>query len=158
MNNKISLNKDQILQYQQNKPPYLMIDEAIEIIPGESAKGFKKLEKDEWFFKVHWENDPNMPGMLQLEALVQMAAMSIFTLNGNKGKTVYLTNVNNAKFIKKILPGDRLDLKTKIISFKRGLAKCYGEGFIKKNLAIKSEFILILTDQLLKYTKDKYHY
>ena len=38
MNNKISLDKDQILQYQQNKPPYLMIDEAIEIIPGESAK------------------------------------------------------------------------------------------------------------------------
>ena len=39
-------------------------------------------------FKVHWENDPNMPGMLQVEALVQMCAMSIFTIDGNKGKTV----------------------------------------------------------------------
>jgi len=49
-------------------------------------------------------------------------------------------------------------LKTKIISFKRGLAKCYGEGFVKNNLAIKSEFMLILTDQILKYTTNKKNY
>ena len=51
MTNIISLNKKQILEYQQNKPPYLMIDEALEIIPGKSAKGFKQLEDDEWFLK-----------------------------------------------------------------------------------------------------------
>ena len=70
MKHVISLDKKQILDYQQNKPPYLMIDKATEIIPGESAKGYKELKIDEWFFKVHWENDPNMPGMLQVEALV----------------------------------------------------------------------------------------
>ena len=86
MTNIISLNKKQILEYQQNKPPYLMIDEALEIIPGKSAKGFKQLEDDEWFFKVHWENDPNMPGMLQVEALVQMSALAILTMPDNKAK------------------------------------------------------------------------
>ena len=62
------LNKKQILEYQQNKPPYLMIDCAEEIIPGKSAKGYKDLNFDEWFFKVHWPKDPNMPGMLQVES------------------------------------------------------------------------------------------
>ena len=86
-----TLDLNQIKEYQQNRNPYLMIDEATEIIPGESAKGFKDLNQDEWFFKVHWPTDPNMPGMLQIEALVQMSALSILTLPGNKGKVMYLT-------------------------------------------------------------------
>ena len=80
---KIELNKKKILEYQNNEPPYLMIDHASEVITGKSAVGYKYLNKDEWFFKVHWKNDPNMPGMLQIEALSQMAALSILTLPGN---------------------------------------------------------------------------
>ena len=52
-------------------------------------------------FKVHWPGDPNMPGMLQTEAMVQMAALSILTLPGNKGKVAYLASANNLKFSKK---------------------------------------------------------
>ena len=79
------LNLKGIHEYQRNRHPYLMIDFVEEVIPGESAKGYKDLKKDEWFFKVHWEGDPNMPGMLQIEALVQLCALSILTLDGNKG-------------------------------------------------------------------------
>ena len=71
----MELDKKKILEVQKNREPYLMIDHANEVIPGKSAKGFKDLRDDEWFFKVHWENDPNMPGMLQIESLVQMSAL-----------------------------------------------------------------------------------
>ena len=128
-----------------------MIDEATEIIPGESAKGYKELKIDEWFFKVHWENDPNMPGMLQVEALVQMSALAILTLPGNKGKVMYLTSANNMKFIKKIIPGMRLDIVTYIKSFKRGLAVCDGIGLINNEIACKASFNLILPDEIKKY-------
>ena len=151
MKKLISLDKTQILDYQQNKPPYLMIDEALEIIPGESAKGYKELKNDEWFFKVHWENDPNMPGMLQIEALVQMSALAVLTLPGNKGKVMYLTSANNMKFIKKIIPGMRLDIETYIKSFKRGLAVCDGIGLINNEIACKASFNLILPDEIKKY-------
>ena len=151
MKQVISLDKKQILDYQQNKPPYLMIDEATEIIPGESAKGYKELKIDEWFFKVHWENDPNMPGMLQIEALVQMSALAILTLPGNKGKVMYLTSANNMKFIKKIIPGMILDIETSIKSFKRGLAVCDGIGLINNEIACKASFNLILPDEIKKY-------
>ena len=151
MTNIISLNKKQILEYQQNKPPYLMIDEASEIIPGKSAKGFKQLEDDEWFFKVHWENDPNMPGMLQVEALVQMSALAILTMPDNKGKVMYLTSANNLKFSKKIIPGMRLDIETNIKSFKRGIAICDGLGLINNEIACKADFNLILPSELKKY-------
>ena len=145
----ISLNKEQILIYQKNRDPYLMIDYASKVIPGESSEGYKDLKNDEWFFKVHWENDPNMPGMLQIESLVQMCALGILTLDGNKGKVVYLVDANNLKFYKKVLPGDRFLISTKILTFKRGLAKCYGEGRVNDQIVCKASFTLVLTDDMI---------
>ena len=149
---KLRLNKKLIYEYQQNREPYLLIDEATEVIPGKSAKGFKILKKDEWFFKVHWPDDPNMPGMLQIESLVQMCALAILTLPENKGKIVYLTSANNLKFLKKILPDTKLEMVTEIKSFKRGLAICQGEGFVKNELVCKAEFNLVLPGEIRKYS------
>jgi 3-hydroxyacyl-[acyl-carrier-protein] dehydratase len=149
---KLTMDKESIYEYQQNREPYLLIDHATEVIPGKSSKGYKDLPENEWFFKVHWPKDPNMPGMLQIEALVQMCALSILSLPGNKGKVVYLTSANNMKFIKKIVPNNRLYIETKIKSFKRGLAVCEGIGLIKKELACKADFNLILPEEIKKYS------
>ena len=65
----ITLDKKGILEYQKNRDEFLMFDQVSNLVPGVSAKGYKDLKPDEWFFKVHWPNDPNMPGFLQLEAL-----------------------------------------------------------------------------------------
>ena len=150
-NKMIKLSKKEILEYQQNRPPYLMVDYAEKIIPGELANGYKDFMDDEWFFKVHWKNDPNVPGMLQIESLVQMSALSILTLPGNKGKVMYLTSANNLKFVKKITPGSRLNIQTNIKSFKRGLAICEGKGLIDGEIACKAEFNLILPEEIKKY-------
>ena len=147
----MKLNKKEILEYQQNKPPYLMIDFAEEIVPGKSAKGYKDLKDDEWFFKVHWPSDPNMPGMLQIEALIQMAALAIVTLPGNKGKVIYLTKANNLEFKKKIIIGDRLNIETKIISWKRGIASCSGIGKVNGGLACKADFNIADPIELKKF-------
>ena len=153
--NKIVLDKKGICEFQQNRDPYLLIDFASEIIPGKSAKGYKDLKKDEWFFKVHWPNDPNMPGMLQIEALVQMCALALFTLPDNKGKIAYLTSANNIKLIKKIVPECRLHIETEIKSYKRGLAICQGQGIIENKIVCRADFNLILPDELKAYTLKK---
>ena len=139
-----------IKEYQQNRQPYLMIDFVEEVIPGKSAKGYKDLKDDEWFFKVHWPSDPNMPGMLQMEALVQMSALSILTLPGNKGKVMYLVGANNMKFIKKIIPKNRLHIETQIKSYKRWLAVCEGNGYVQKAMTCKAECNMILPDEIKK--------
>ena len=149
---KQTLNKKEILEYQRNKDPYLMIDEVTEIVPGEYAIGYKDWKIDDWIFKVHWENDPNLPGMLQIESLVQLSALSILTLPNNKGKIMYLTSANNIKFIKKIVPECRFNIETKIKNYKRGVANCFGTGKINNELACMAEFSLILPDELKKYT------
>ena len=151
----LTLNKKQICEFQQNRDPYLMIDFATEVIPGKSAKGYKDLSNNEWFFKVHWPNDPNMPGMLQIEALVQMSALSILSLPGNKGKIMYLTSTDKTKFLKKIIPNSRLIIETHVKKYTRGIASIDGKWFINDQLACKSEFNLILPEEIKKYNLNK---
>ena len=153
--NKLVFDIKLIKEYQQNRDPYLLIDYATEVVPGVSAKGYKLLKKDEWFFKVHWPNDPNMPGMLQIESLVQMCALSILSLPGNKGKVCYLTSATNLKFFKKILPDSKLYIDTKVKSFKRGMASCSGTGSIKNEIVCKADFNLILPEEIKKYSLNK---
>lgn len=151
----MELNRDQILEFQQNRDPYLMIDHVTDVEPGNYSKGYKQLTEKDWFFKVHWPTDPNMPGMLQVEALVQMSSLAILTLPGNKGKILYLTNVDKIKFKKKIIPNNKLFLDTKIIKFNRGFAKCKGEGYVNDELACEAEFNLIMPDEIKQFNIKK---
>ena len=111
--NCIELDKKGICEYQQNRDPYLLIDYATKIYPGKSAEGYKDLNEKEWFFEVHWPGDPNMPGMLQIEALTQMSALSILTMPGNKGDIMYLVSADKLLFKKKVLPKKRFYIKTR---------------------------------------------
>ena len=142
------LTKKQIIKIQKNRDPYLLMDHASNIIPGKRVEGYKKLKKNEWFFKVHWPGDPNMPGMLQVEAMVQMSSLIILTLPGMEGKTLYLVESNNIKFYKKILPGDKLKIFSKLLSNNRGLFKFEAMGYVKKDIACRATFTLILPGSL----------
>ena len=144
----MKLSRKEIIKIQKNRDPYLLIDYATKIVPGKSVEGFKILKKNEWFFKVHWPGDPNMPGMLQVEALVQMSSLIIFTLPKMSGKTLYLADSNNIKFFKKIVPGDKLKIVSKLISGSRGLYKFEAQGYVKKKIACKASFTLILPNFL----------
>ena len=148
---ELKLNLDQIKEYQQNRHPYLFVDYIEKLIPGKLSNGFKILLADEWFFKVHWPGDPNMPGMLQVEALVQTSALALTSLPGNKGKLVYLISADKLKFIKKILPGNKLILNTTIKNYKRGVANVEGRAFVDKTLVCSADFKIIMPDELKKY-------
>ena len=69
---KLKLDIKGLHEYQQNRYPYLLIEYAEEIVPGKSARGYKDLTIDDWWFDVHFPGDPNMPGALQMEAMVQL--------------------------------------------------------------------------------------
>ena len=152
---KIKLDLKGIHKYQQNRYPYLLIEVAEEIIPGKSARGYKNLTMDDWWFEVHFPDDPNMPGALQMEAIVQLGALMVNTLPGNKGKVVYLTSANNLKLIKKILPGVRLDIETELLSWKRGLGKCFGAGYVNGEKVCSLDFNIVMPHILEEYKVKK---
>jgi 3-hydroxyacyl-[acyl-carrier-protein] dehydratase len=140
------LNKKKILEYQKNRDEFLLFDHVSEVIPGVSTNGYKELPESMWFFKLHWPGDPNMPGSLQLEALTQISAMSIFTLPDVKCNTMYLLKVNELRFFLKVVPGSVLELKTEIKSFKRGVALFSGKAFQNNKLTCSANFSMILKD------------
>ena len=132
-----------------------MIDEATEVIPGVSAKGYKNLSINDWFFDCHFPGDPNMPGILQIEAMDQLSAWPILTLDGNKGKVAYNSSADNLKWSRKVVPGDRLDMDTELVSFRRGIAINKGVGTVNGELTCRADITLILPHIIDGYKVNK---
>ena len=131
--------------------PYLFLDHVDEIEPGKYAKGFKNYTINEWFFPVHYPTMPNVPGLLQLEALSHLAILTFLTLPGNKGLITNSLHVNNIRFIKRVVPGNKLCMEAQLHSWKRGIAKCSTQGLVDGNLVCEADWVFTIPDILDKY-------
>lgn len=101
-----------------HRHPFLLIDCIEELEPGVRAVGYKSITYNEPQFNGHFPQEPVMPGVLMIEALAQVGAVAILSVEGNKGKTAYFGAINSAKFKQKVVPGDRLKLECEIIKQK----------------------------------------
>jgi 3-hydroxyacyl-[acyl-carrier-protein] dehydratase len=149
-----SLDIVELQDYQQNRYPYLLIDHVDEVIPGVSAKGFKNFTFNEWFFPKHFEGAPNVPGAIQLESLAQMITIAITTLPELKGKTTRFISAD-LKFTKEIVPGNKLEIETKVDSWKRGLLHGTGFGYVDGELAVQAKMVISVPDIFLKFIPPK---
>lgn len=101
-----------------HRHPFLLVDCIEELEPGVRAVGYKCVTFREDFFRGHFPEEPVMPGVLIIEALAQVGAAAVLSLEENKGKTAYFGAINNAKFRKKVVPGDKLRLECEIVRSK----------------------------------------
>lgn len=115
---EIMLGIKEIQEIIPHRHPFLLVDYVEECNPGVSAVGYKCVTYDEPFFQGHFPQEPVMPGVLIIEALAQVGAVVVLSLEDNKGKTAYFGGINSAKFKKKVVPGDKLRLETEIIKRK----------------------------------------
>ena len=149
-----SLNCVELQEYQPNRYPFLMIDHVDEVIPGKSARGYKNLTMNEWFFPKHFPGAPNMPGALQLEALAQMLTVAITTLPGNKGKVTHALS-HTVRFRKEVKPGDKFVIETEVISWNRGIAKGKGVAYTNGEVACEADMLIAIPDILEQYLPKK---
>ena len=73
------LSKQEIAILLDIDPPFLMLDEVIEVVPGKSIHAVKKIDSQEWFMQCHLKSSPVMPGTLQTELMLQAFALQIYT-------------------------------------------------------------------------------
>ncbi|HCV01465.1 beta-hydroxyacyl-ACP dehydratase [Candidatus Saccharibacteria bacterium] len=139
---KFSLNCIELQEFQPNRYPFLMIDHVDEVIPGKSAKGHKNLTMNEWYFPVHFPDGPNMPGALQLEALAQMLTIAITTLPELKGRVTHALQ-HTVRYRREVKPGEKLEIETEVLSWKRGI--CKGKGVAKVNGEVACEADMMIT-------------
>ncbi|MEI8348357.1 MAG: 3-hydroxyacyl-ACP dehydratase FabZ family protein [Pseudomonadota bacterium] len=144
--NELSYDSMGIQSCQQNRPPLLFIDAVTRAIPGKAAFATKNFTYNEWFFPAHFEDDPNVPGFIQIECLVQTFIMTFLCMDEYKGQKTNFLSINNVKFKRKIIPGDVLHIEAQLDSLKRGIAKGSSEGSVDGVIACSAEFIVSIPD------------
>ena len=114
----MELNSDQIQKILPHRYPFLLVDRITEVKPGKSAKGIKCVSANEMQFMGHFPQKQVMPGVLIIEALAQVGAVSILSEDENRGKLVFFGGIKNARFKNQVIPGDVLELSCEIVSRK----------------------------------------
>ena len=150
MMTKLSLNCVELQKFQPNRYPFLMIDHVDEVVPGVYARGYKNLTMNEWYFPVHFPGGPNMPGALQLEALAQMLTVAITTLPGLMGMVTHALQ-HTVRFRKEVLPGKKMEIDAKVLTWKRGVCKGYGVARIDGEIVCEAEMLITIPNILEQF-------
>jgi 3-hydroxyacyl-[acyl-carrier-protein] dehydratase len=137
---KISLNIKEIQEIIPHRYPFLFVDKIEELEPGKRAVGYKNITMNEYFFQGHFPEEPVLPGVIMIEALAQVGAVALLSMDEFKGKIAYFGGINKAKFRRKVIPGDILKLEVEIIKRKgpagigKAIATVNGEKAVSAEL------------------------
>lgn len=138
------LNIKEIKAILPHRYPFLMIDRVEEVVEGKSAKGYKNITINENFFNGHFPDYPVMPGVLILEALAQMGAICILSMEDFKGKIGFLVGADKVRWKKQVVPGDKLDLEIEITRLKGSIGIGKGKATVDGKLVCEGEIMFAI--------------
>lgn len=136
----VLLNKEQIMEIIPHRDPFMLLDEIYELKAGVYVKAGRLMTKDDFWVKGHFPQEAVTPGVLMLEMLAQAGAVCVLSMPENKGKIGLFGGVKEAKFRRKVVPGDLLILEIEMIKIRgpigvgKGLATVNGEKAVAAEL------------------------
>ena len=138
------LDVKQIEEIIPHRHPFLLVDYIEDYVPGEYAVGYKCVTFHEDFFRGHFPQEPVMPGVLIVEALAQTGAVAILSQEENKGKIAFFGGIDKCRFKRKVVPGDKLRLETKIIKQKGPVGIGEAIATVDGKVAVKAELTFMI--------------
>lgn len=132
MDRIVKLQKNEIKNLLLIDEPYLFVD-AVDVVAGKSANGVRFFPKEEWFFKCHFLTDPVVPGVFQLEHIMQTAVIALLIQKIPEAGIIYGKAFKDIVFHSFVRPGEILHSETEIRCFKRGLGEAEGYAWVERN-------------------------
>lgn len=126
-----------------HRPPFLFVDEVIELEPGVRAKGLWRLTGEEWFFPGHFPGRPTLPGVLQAEAIAQLGAIAVLTDERFAGKLPLFGGLDSARFRRQVVPGDELMLEIEMGRLSARAGKGSGRALINGKVACEADLMFV---------------
>lgn len=108
--------------------PFLLVDRVVEFEAHKRLLAYKNVSNNEPFFSGHFPGHPVMPGVLVVEALAQAGGLltQLSSPTGSERKLFYLVKIDNARFSRMVVPGDRLELEVTLKRVIRNMAMYSG--------------------------------
>jgi 3-hydroxyacyl-[acyl-carrier-protein] dehydratase len=142
-----ALDVEQIKKLLPHRAPMLFVEKLVDIVPGESATGYKAVSINEPFFMGHFPERAVMPGVLIVEAMAQAAgALVVHSLRGSAGPAVYFLTIEQARFRKPVGPGDMLRMPVRKLRQRGPVWKFSGQAFVGEDLCAEAEFSAMIHD------------
>lgn len=141
------MNIEEILEVLPHRYPFLLVDRITEVEPGKRAVGFKNVTINEPFFEGHFPGRPIMPGVLILEAMAQVGACALLSQPEHRGKIGLFAGVDNARFRRQVLPGDRLDIEIDITAVRGRIVKARAQARVDGQPAAEADLTFAVSDK-----------
>ncbi|HEX4140895.1 MAG TPA: bifunctional UDP-3-O-[3-hydroxymyristoyl] N-acetylglucosamine deacetylase/3-hydroxyacyl-ACP dehydratase [Candidatus Methylacidiphilales bacterium] len=136
----------EIMKVLPHRHPFLLVDRILGFEGTTRVIGQKAVTMNEPFFPGHFPGHPVMPGVLQVEAMAQVASILLFKATGVGGKIGYFMSADKVKWRKPVLPGDTLIIEVEMTKFRGKVAKATGICRVKNDIVSEAELMFGIVD------------
>lgn len=137
---KTIFTSEEISKILPHRYPFLLVDKVVEYEAGKRAVGIKCVTANEPQFTGHFPDRPILPGVLQVEALAQLAGIVCLQMEGAApGAVFFFAGVDGVKWKRPVVPGDTLVMEVEITKWRAGMgiAKATGRAYVDGELAVE---------------------
>ena len=120
-----------------HREPFLLIDEVLELVPGERVVALKRVREDEWYLRGHFPGRPVMPGVLIVEAMAQTGAVAVLSEEENRGRLALFAGIDDTRFKRIVEPGDELQLECTLEQVRGPIGKGRARATVDGQLAAR---------------------